>query len=489
MKKKKKLLLLVLILIICLNVFSKVPKRFQNDTFFTIAIGERVDKYGIEEDEKLVWHKGLEYTNSRWLFDLLVFKIYEHYSFLGIYIFVSICSVLLILLYFYITNKITKNIYLSFLITVFMIHLIAGCFTARSLLQSFFLFLLEFYCIEEYISGRKKRYFVLLIIIPIVLVNIHASVFPMYFVIIMPYIVEYLCSIIIGKYNNEAKIIIEKNDNVIPLLIIIIVGLLAGFCTPPGMAPFTDLFKAMSGESIEIISELQSINIIEYHEFLFLLIIPISIIAFTNTKVKITDCLFILGFALLSINTRRCVYFFFLISSICIVRIIKNFINQYSLNLNRISHKLKVLLYIFVLVVIVQNSILNILDTLKDDYVSIKSYPIDATKYILENVDISNMRIYNHFNFGSYLEYKKIPAFIDSRSGIYTPEFNPGVTILSDWKSIIKGTVNYRLIFNKYEITHALLYNTEVINQYIVNDPEWKQIYMDNSFSLYERVK
>ena len=46
------------------------------------------------------------------------------------------------------------------------------------------------------------------------------------------------------------------------------------------------------------------------------------------------------------------------------------------------------------------------------------------------------MKIFNHFNFGSYLEYKNIPVFIDSRSGMYTEEFNEGCTILKDWMNV-----------------------------------------------------
>ena len=67
----------------------------------------------------------------------------------------------------------------------------------------------------------------------------------------------------------------------------------------------------------------------------------------------------------------------------------------------------------------------NIIDKLNDDYVETKVYPVDATEYILNNLEVNDMRIYNSFNFGSYLEFKGIPVFIDSRSGIYTEEFNP----------------------------------------------------------------
>ena len=122
------------------------------------------------------------------------------------------------------------------------------------------------------------------------------------------------------------------------------------------------------------------------------------------------------------------------------------------------------------------------------DFINSEAYPIDASEYILNNINISKMKIYNHFNFGSYLELKGIPAFIDSRSGVFTEEFNPGTTILEDWLNISHGNVDYNEIFDEYGITHVLLYNNEIISTYIKYDKNYKLIYQDDFFSLYERL-
>ena len=138
---------------------------------------------------------------------------------------------------------------------------------------------------------------------------------------------------------------------------------------------------------------------------------------------------------------------------------------------------------------IIISSIQNLLDNLKNDYINTMTYPVNATEYIIGNIETKKMRIYNHFNFGSYLELKGIKAFIDSRSGIFTEEFNPGITVFSDWAELDEGEIHYREIFDKYNITHALLYNNEIISIYIKDDPNWNLIYQDDSFVLYERIK
>src|SRR5699024_8643402 len=59
-----------------------------------------------------------------------------------------------------------------------------------------------------------------------------------------------------------------------------------------------------------------------------------------------------------------------------------------------------------------------------DEFISSNVYPVEASKYIKENLDIENIRLYNEYNYGSYLLYEGIPVFIDSRADLYTPEFN-----------------------------------------------------------------
>ena len=43
-------------------------------------------------------------------------------------------------------------------------------------------------------------------------------------------------------------------------------------------------------------------------------------------------------------------------------------------------------------------------------------------------------------------------------------------------------------IFEKYDITHALLYKIELINSYIDDDPNWTKIYENENFVLYEKI-
>lgn len=484
MKYKNTIIHLIQIFLIVLFISSIVTKDFQNDTFFTIAIGERILEYGVETEEKLVWHENLEFTNSRWLFDTIIAIINNYFGYLGIYVFVILVSSAIGILYYFIINSIIKKKNIAFLITVFIMYISRNVFAARAQIMSFLLILIEFWAIEKLLETNKKRYFTVLLIIPLVLANIHASVFPMYFVLFLPYIAEFILSKL--KINNSNKLII-KNRNIKMLIILIPLAILLSFCTPKAVSPYSDMFKVMNGVSTEFIAELSPININQELALWGLLLVTISLMIFTNTKLRITDGLFILGFALMSLSTYRCVCFFYFISSIGIIRFVNDFLNDNQINLDMKNTKLKTLIIGMIYVYICLISINSLLTQMKNDYIDTATYPYNATEYILNNLDKENIKIFNHFNFGAYLEVKGVKAFIDSRSGIFTEEFNPGTTILNDWLSVKNGSTHYREIFNRYNITHALLYNDEVITVYISNDPEWKLIYQDDRFSLYEK--
>ena len=76
-----------------------------------------------------------------------------------------------------------------------------------------------------------------------------------------------------------------------------------------------------------------------------------------------------------------------------------------------------------------------------NDYISKSSYPVEAADYILSevekgNLDLSTMKMFNDYNYGSYLLFRGIPVFIDSRADLYSPEFNEDCNIFSDYLSI-----------------------------------------------------
>lgn len=129
-----------------------------------------------------------------------------------------------------------------------------------------------------------------------------------------------------------------------------------------------------------------------------------------------------------------------------------------------------------------------------DEYINPASYPVEASDYILKevekgNLDLSTMKIFNDYNYGSYLLFRGIPVFIDSRCDLYSPEFNEGVDIFSDYLDISSIGTYYDTKFDEYGITHVMSGANSKLNLLMKRDSNYKLLYSDDHFVFYERLK
>ena len=134
-------------------------------------------------------------------------------------------------------------------------------------------------------------------------------------------------------------------------------------------------------------------------------------------------------------------------------------------------------------------------DIVDDPYVDSGTYPVEASDWILENLDYKNIKLYNEYNYGSYLLFRGIPVFIDSRADLYAPEFNrdlendeTGRDIFSDALNIAGIAYNYKDAFEKYGVTHVISYSDSKLVMLLSDDSEYKKLYDDDRFTIFERV-
>ena len=530
---------IVLIAIFC---FSIAPVTLQNDTFYTIKIGEHILQNGIDMKDPFSWHENLEYTYPHWLYDVGIYLIYNIGGQLGIYISTIVLSIILGITMYLVNTKLTKNKLTSFVLTIGAMYLLRDFIAARAQLVTFILFILTVYFIEMFLETKKKRYAVGLIIIPIIIANVHLAVFPFYFVLYLPYVAEYMIYILSNsqiiintakitrlqkkilkledeqeisktkqkidelqlknekaiskkeKINkNPYKIKISDNQNVKALIIIMIICLFTGLLTPLGTTPYTYLIKTMQGTTTHNINEHLPLTLVNNMEFMCALVLFIAILTFTDTKIRLSDLFMLGGLVFLTFYTRRQFSMFTLICVIILNRLINSLFDKYDPEgCKKAINKLTTITGMVVVICIaLAISIVQYKPKMKNSFIDENSYPVDAATYILENLDINNIKLYNEYNFGSYLLFRGIPVFIDSRADLYAPEFNPGVEIFNDYMDLSGlniDDVEERL--DKYGITHMLMFKTSKLRRFVEqNKEEYILLYEDSNFCLFQRNK
>ena len=548
LKKRKKfninftIVAIILIAIFCVCI---TPRTLQNDTFYSIKIGELIKNNGIDMMDHFSWHENLSYTYPHWLYDFLTYFIYLIAGFKSIYIVTCILSALLGISVFLVNSKTTKSKPISFIITIGVMYALKPYIAARAQLVTFILFIWELYCIERFIENKKIRYAITLVIISTLIANLHVATWPFFFILFLPYVAEYIISVVsdiviykktkklvikhkmkVAQKNNNIerikelqiklnkleeknekikqkrkdtnknsyKILLNKNDNVKFLIIVMVICAFTGLLTPTGDTPYTYLYKTMKGNTTENISEHQPLTLINNTEAICTLVILISILTFTKTKIKLSDLFFVGGLCYLMFSSRRQFSMLVLIGSVVLGRLIVDMITRYSKNgLKEVDDVVKNNLVLVLLTILMgifsYNSIKPVLD---DKFVSEKSYPVSACDFILENIDLGTAKFYNEYNYGSYMLFRGIPVFIDSRADLYAPEFsgNKDEDIFSDFINTSSISKYYEDTFEKYNITHVILGKKSKTNLIInkSHDENYKEIYSDDNFVIYERL-
>lgn len=155
MKNTTKFTISAIVLIAIFSI-AIAPVTLQNDTFYTIKIGEHIQQYGIDMQDPFSWHENLAYTYPHWLYDIITSLIYQSFGMTGIYITTCALSAILGISIFIVNKKLAKNQILSFILTIGVMYLLKDYIAARAQLVTFILFIWTIFLIEKFLETKKK---------------------------------------------------------------------------------------------------------------------------------------------------------------------------------------------------------------------------------------------------------------------------------------------------------------------------------------------
>lgn len=541
-----------LVAIVCIVLYGVAiaPKCLQNDTYYTITIGEYIYNNGISDlTQDLYSIHDIPYTYPHWLYDLGIFVIYNSFGHQGIYISTMILTAILGVSIYGLSHKKSKNGIVSFVLTIGSMYLVKSFVAARAQLVTFILFVWAVYAIEKFLETKKFRYAALLVLIPLLIANLHCAVFPFYFILFLPYIGEYFLLVLedrdldlrlfkgifklqkkltkkeekkaaadrkVERVNqdiaervrkreiirsNPYKIEVVKNHTVLLLIAVMVIAAFTGFFNPAGDGAYTYLVKTLQGNTTDSINEHLPLTLVENEPFAIALVIFLLVLIFTDTKIRLCDLFMLAGITFLSFNSRRQVSMFAIfcgpILAVLIARLVAKYDRETFKKMEKFVSGWFGAIVVVCLCIIACTHIIK--PTLREEYVSTSDYPVEAADWILKNLDVEHVRFYNEYNYGAYLLYRGIPVFIDSRCDLYSPEFNGtynketksydnGRDIFSTALDVAGLGRDYKSTFEDYGVTHVILYDNSKLALMLNEDKNYKVLYDEGAFIIYERL-
>ena len=202
----------------------------------------------------------------------------------------------------------------------------------------------------------------------------------------------------------------------------------------------------------------------------------------------------LLGMTILALISYKQFPIFFIctmtITNKLIMQVVPDKLQQRITNLLDKTLSIKGMIYITLIIIAL--SLVQYKKVAVQNFVDSNEYPVQAVKRLKENsnIDIKSMRLFNDFNYGSYLLFSDIPVFIDGRADAYDPVFNGREEdSFLDYMQASSLEIWYEDIFAKYGITHIITKTNSSFNTFLQRNIQYKSLYNDGTFIFYERLE
>ena len=458
---KKEISLGCLYFLLPLFFFLMISFSRENDIWFLFSHGRYLLAHGFPHIEMLTIHQDFHFVMQQWLSSFIFYSIYKGLGSVGIILLVGIVNIGILFVLYLLCKKISGNTYFSCLLASMIDLLLELNFIVpRPQIFSILCFLLVIYCLE-----RKDKSVFFLPVISLFLINFHASMWGMLFILCLPYCAEYL---------------LKREKSIYYLLANMILSFLVGFINPYGIEAMTYVIHSYGSSIINsIVGEMHSFSLVgdsfvTYNSTLLLLLVCSLAFCFWKKREKVSIhmiCLF-LGLSLMAfLNLRN--QSLFLIGAVPFLSIIFSREGK-----GTIPPKM-ILVLLFVLVGVFSYRAFT-------SQYEFRAKRLEKIVDYLEKYVPKDSILYNEFDDGAYLEYHGFRGYIDSRAEIFLKGNNQKYDVLDEYYHVLKGDIVFEKFIEKYHFQYFLVYKDSPIFHYLNGNSEIKEIFHHQDIIVFQ---
>ena len=457
--------------------------NLDNDIWYILSEGRYIVQNGIYHIDPLSMHQGLQVTVQNWLSASLFWIIYNGFGEAGLFTMVLVCNFFICLLLYKICMLISdKNRILS-LIVMFVsdISLASHYIVSRPQIISFIILLSLIYVLELYIKNDNPKYLIWIPILSLMEVNLHASLWWMLFLFMLPYVIDSFKIPILNTQGYRKK----------PLFIAILIAFLVGFINPYGYKAITFIFTSYGDKYMHIyINELLPFsfnNALSKHMFILILATGLLYTIFRNGNIRIRYICLYCGTMILGFMSVKGFSHFLVVSFFPFAYFFKDiFPNDFS----DLPYAFKKVLNIFYCIIGLGCISLFIYCYIKDiPNMKLTHNADEAMQMIVKYGNSETDTVYSSFNNGGFVEFYGFKPYIDPRAEVYLKVNNKKADIFEENYLIQHGSGDIDEFMKKYDFTFMLIeYNDFLFNQ-MENYEDYLVIYdnTEKGYRLYAK--
>jgi len=456
--------------------------KMNNDIWFLLNTGRYILTNGFPHTEPFTLHQNLHFVVHQWLSSIIFWKIYETAGSLGLFLLCNAVYICMVLMFFKLSMLVSeKNFFVSYGVALFVSLLSSFLYiTTRPQIFTHLFIIIEIYLLELYIRNKNPKYLIGLPVISFLQINFHAAMWPMLFVILIPYFIDGI--------SFRIFFIRSEGYGIKPLLITVLAMLVSAFLNPYGLEAMIYLFRSYGHKEIsEVIVEMQAPNInnvigktIFAHAFIFVLILCL----WRKGKLSLRNVCLAMGTGYMSLSSMRSWYYFILCSGVAL----SEYLKAADIRKTKEPSTKKASTRITLVVIVAALFIVSCGIKTKKAF-SINEFPdvYGSVEYLKENgYSPNDITLYMDYDNGGYGEFEGYKPYIDSRAEVFVIENNKVSDIMQEYFNLQTGKLYYKDFINSYKFTHIIAIPGDIFYTYLQKDSGYHLLYEDENCSLYE---
>lgn len=454
------------------------------DTFFIIATGRYIVENGVVPTvNPFVIHDGFGVIIQQWLFDVMIYGIYDLAGYLGVYLYSAVILVVTMVMMYHFFGLYSDNKRLKLLFLAFWGLFATYFVVARPTSVSFLMCLSVVMIMEHYRRTGRQWLLCLLPAVSLVTINMHAAMWPMLFVLMLPFIFPDRLPMH-GHFREYCRDWFGKWKWVLLAL----AGMfLVGFVNPNGIRGMGYLLLSYGSASSEnIIAELRKPEILSLPGVMIMATLLLWVKYIEKHKSRMDFAVFYMAagtMVLTVLHFRNAWFLFFGMTPLffhffdCLhwkpVKELRSTTTYVWANIRHAFVVLSLLSVVFVFGA----------PLLRD---SVKA-PVEAADY-LDKLDGEEIVLYTEFDNGAYLELRSYQVYIDARPELFQEKINGQEDVYSEYLAVFNGTIDFEAFLEKYEFTHLVVFDGTAFSGYLSGSDAYACVVDGNGYVLFERV-
>lgn len=455
------------------------------DIWFLLNHGKYVIEHGFPTIEPFSMHQGFSFVMQQWLSAVIFYLSYTVLGKYGLLLVVNIVNLLILLFTYKLCVLLTDNRKrLSIVLTCITdILLLTSFIIPRPQIFTYLLLIITLYIMEKFIRCKDTKLLYLLPLISLLQINLHASMWFMIFLFMLPYVVR----LFINKLS-------DKGDNsLFKVIIIMIIMFLVGFINPYTTKNMFYVFTSYGNMYINrtVVEMFPPIKLLDnkvqntYTSIHYSTVLSIISIYILNRKAKLnlTHMLLLLGVLILATTSIRN-FPLLVIGTVPFLGYNLKFLFPKK---KEFKHSIKDFLdRRYILAVIILATFLIGALVIKEVPFTNKLKP--GIDYLEKNYDLEKIVLYANYEDGSYAEYRGLKPYIDPRAEVFLESNNHKENIMKEFYFLQNGVLDYDKFISKYNFTHMIISKEDFLYYKVSNDKRYKIIYKGKDYKIYEKV-